>query len=169
VIDTKLLTKTTKDVLDTDPALTFLSNKKNLAHKKQQFSEGITTLDSTLDSIKKLPQEKSEKFTQKMALWLYLSLLPLGNLVSLFPITAMIKEYLPALTSKNVSYMALKQAHIKNFQIFFYIHVALALASGIPVFFVGASTLGIILFLTFFTYSVSAVTIFLKGSQLKKI
>lgn len=169
IIETKLLTKTTKDMLDTDPALVFLSNQKNLAHKKKQFSDGITSLDSTLHNINELPREKSEEFTKKMSLWLYLSLLPLGNVVSLFPVTAMIKEYLPALTSENVSYVALRQAHIKKFQIYFCVHVALALASGIASFLVGASPAEVVLFIVAVTYVVSTVAIYLKGSQLKKI
>ena len=104
-----------------------------------------------------------------MSVWLYLSLLPLGNLGSLFPITSMIKEYLPALTSNNESYIALKQAHIKKFQTYFYIHVALVLADGIAAFLVTDSNLQIILFVIAFTYFVSSVVLYLKGSQLKKL
>jgi prefoldin subunit 5 len=169
IIETELLTKTTKDMLGTDPALVFLSNQKNLDHKKKQFLNGITSLDSTLHNINELPRENSEKFTKKMSRWLYLSLLPLGNVVSLFPITAMIKEYLPALASENASYVTLRQAHIKNFQIYFFIHVALTLASGIASFLVGASTTKVVLFIIAVTYIVSTVAIYLKGSQLKKI
>lgn len=166
--ETELLTKTTKEMLDADQALLFFSNKQKLAQKKQKFLDGIKELDSILHKIDELPREKSEKFTKKMALWLNLSLLPLVNLGVLFPITAMLKEYLPALTSSNASYVALKQAHIKKFQTYFYVHVALALASGIGAFFV-EPPIQIALLVAAFTYIVSAATLYLKGSQLKKI
>jgi hypothetical protein len=168
IIETELLTKTTKQILDSDQALLFFSNKQKLAQKKQQFLEGIKTLDSIIHEINELPREKSEKFTKKMSLLLNLSLLPLGNVGVLFPIIAMIKEYLPALTSSNASYVALKQAHIKKFQIYFYVHVALTLASGIASFFVESST-RMVLLIVAFTYIVSSAAIYLKGSQLKKI
>jgi hypothetical protein len=165
---TELLTKTTKEMLDTDPALLFFSNKKKLAQKKQQFIDGINALDSILHKINELPREKSEKFTKKMSLWLNLSLVPLGNIGVLFPISAMLREYQPALASSNASYVALKQAHIKKFQIYFYVHVALILASGIGAFLV-EPPIQIVLFVVAFTYIVSTVVLYLKGSQLKKI
>lgn len=168
IIETELLTKTTKEMLDSDQALLFFSKKKKLAQKKQQFLDGIRALDSILNNINELPREKSEKFTKKMSLWLNLSLLPVGNVGVLFPITAMIKEYLPALTSSNAAYVDLKQAHIKKFQIYFYVHVALTLASGIGSFLVESST-RIVLLIVAFTYIVSTAAIYLKGSQLKKI
>lgn len=168
--DTGLLTKTTKELLDADPGLLFFSNKNKLAQKRQQFIEGIAKLDSTLHGIDELPREKSQKFTKRMSLWLNLSLLPLGNVVTLFPIGAMIKEYLPALTSSNASYAALKQTHIRKFQTYFYVHLALMLASGVGalLFLIFPPALIVLLALAF-TYVISAVVLYLKGSQLKKL
>lgn len=168
IIGTELLTKTTKEMLDADQALLFFSNKDKLALKKQQLLDGINALDSILHEINELPREKSEAFTTKMSLWLNLSLLPLGNVGVLFSITSMIKEYLPALTSRNASYFALKQAHIRKFQIYFYVHAALTLASGVGSFLVEPSTQTVLL-IGAFTYIVSTAVIYLKGSQLKKI
>jgi hypothetical protein len=168
IIETNLLTKTTREMLDKDRALVFFSNRKNLAQKKQHFLAGIKTLDSTLHSIDELPREKSEQFTKKMSLLLYFSLLPLGNVGVLFPVNAMIKEYLPALASSNDSYAALKDEHIRKFQIYFYIHLVLALASGIAAFLL-APAAQIILLIVAFTYFVSTILLYLKGSQLKQI
>jgi hypothetical protein len=168
IIGTELLTRTTKEILDADQALLFFSNKEKLASKKQQLLNGINSLDSILQKINELPREKSEGFTKKMSLWLNLSLLPLGNIGVLFPIIAMIKEYLPALTSRNASYCALKQAHIKKFQIYFYVHVALTMVSGIIAFLVERSAQAI-LFIIAFTYTVSTIVIYLKDNQLKRI
>lgn len=168
IIGTELLTKTTKEMLSADQAILFFANKEKLAQKKQQVIEGITAIDSILHEINELPRQKSEEFTKKMSLWLNLSLLPLGNVGVLFPIIAMLKEYLPALTSRNAAYVELKQAHTKKFQIYFYVHTALTVASIVGSFLVEASTQPV-LFVVAFTYIVSTVVIYLKGSQLKKI
>jgi hypothetical protein len=169
IIETELLTKTTKQMLDSDLALIFFSNKQKISQQKQQFIGGIRNLDSILHKINELPKENSEKFTKKMALLLNLSLIPLGNLGVLFPIYTMIKEYLPAFVSSNESYVALREEHIKKFEIYSYIHAGLALAFVVAAFLIGAETSQIVLLLVGFTYIVSTIAIFLKSSQLKKI
>lgn len=168
IIGTELLTKTTKEMLDANQALLFFSNKEKLALKKQQLLDGIKALDSILQDISELPREKSHEFTKKMSLWLNLSLLPLSNIGVLFPIITLIKQYLAALTSRNASYVALKQAHIKKFQVYFYVHVALTLVSGIASFLIDPSTQPVLLIVAL-TYVVSTVVIYLKSGQLKKM
>lgn len=168
IVGTELLTKTTKEMLDADQALLFFSNKDKLAQKKQQLIDGIKALDSILQDINELPKQKSEEFSKKMALWLNLSLLPLGNVGVLFPIIALIKQFLPALTSQNSFYVELKQAQGKKFQVYFYVHIALTLASGIGSFLVEPS-IQMVLLIVALTYIVSTAVIYLKGSQLKKI
>jgi hypothetical protein len=168
IVETELLTKTTEDVLDADRALMFYLNQEKLAQKKRQFFDAIKTLDSKLQKINELPREKSEKFTKKMSLWLNLSLLPLVNAGVLFPIVAMIKEYLPAFISTNPSYVELKQEHIKKFQTYFYVHLALMWAGIIAAFLVEPA-IQVALFAAAFLYLVSTTVIYLKRRQLKNL
>ncbi len=167
-IDTDLLTKPTAELLNTNAALLFLSHKERLAQKKQQFLDGIKALDSNLAEINELPREKSEECQKKMSNLLNVSILPLGNVGVLYSIIALIKQFLPALTSRNSFYVQLKETLAKKFQVFLYIHASLTVISGVGSFLVEASTQAVLWFVTF-TYVVSTVVIYLKGSELKKI
>ncbi|HEY6252456.1 MAG TPA: hypothetical protein VI685_21075 [Candidatus Angelobacter sp.] len=136
---TELLTKTTKEMLAADEALLFHSNKEQLSRKKQQMLDAVKVLDAILQDINELPKQKSAEFTRKMSLLLYLSLLPVVNVGVIFAIIAMVREYLPALKSSNSAYVELKQAHIKKYQTYFYVHIALAVVSVIASFFCGVA------------------------------
>jgi len=165
VVGTELLTKSTKEMLAADQAFLFYSHKANLSRKKEKCLAGIKTLDSILREIDELPRQKAQAFSKKMSLWLNVSLLPLVNVGVLFPILSMIKEYLPAFASRNGSYVEMKQAHIRKFQVYFSIHIALILASCSGLFFVaapGQPMLGGVAI----TYVVSTIVFYLKRKQL---
>ena len=168
VIDTQLLTKPALELLNANPAFLFLTNKKKLAQKKQEFINGIQALSSILKDINELPKEKAEECQNKVSSWLNISLLPLGNVIVLYSLIATIKQFLPALTSHNLSYVQLKQTLIKKFQIFFYLHVSLTVISGVASFLVRPLIQVILYFITF-TYLISSMVIYIKGRQLRRL
>jgi uncharacterized protein YeaO (DUF488 family) len=167
-VETALLTQTAKDKLSADEALRFYSFKNKLAQMKASLLEGITALDSTLQKIDELPRQKSQEFARKMSLWLNLSLLPLGNILGLVAIIGMIKTYLPAFMSRNTTYAVLRQTHVKKYQIYFYLDIALILACTVWALLAAAPARPALWIMTA-TYVLSTVGLYAKGRQLKNL
>lgn len=168
VIDTALLTKTAKDRLAADEALRFYSFKSRLAQMKARLLDSIKTLDSTLQLIDELPRQKSREFAKKMSLWLNLSLLPIGNLFGLVAILGMIKKFLPAFMSSNTTYAALRQAHVKKYQVYSFIHIGLMLACTVWALLAGTPAQPLLWAMTT-TYLLSTAGLYAKGRQLKNL
>ena len=164
---TELLTLSAKELLTTNDAIQFFSNKEKLTQKKNQYIEAIDTLNKILEDISKLPKQKSIEFTKKMSLWLYLSILPLGNIGVIFPIMTLVSKYLPALKSKNSVFIELKNNFAKKFSTFSYLHIFLVIISAIFSFVL--LEYQIIFVIVAATYLISFVVLFLKANQLKKL
>lgn len=169
IVDTELLTKSTAEILKQDTGLNFLSYQEKLALKRQELIAGVSTLNSTLNAINRLPEEKSQLFNKEINKNLGLSLFPIANLAMLVPIHKQITTFLPAFKSKNTIYINLRKASIKKLQTFFYVHIVLIVLSGAlsipvknkdtkPLFYILASS-----------YSISSFVIFLKNRQIKNI
>jgi hypothetical protein len=166
IVSTEMLTKSTSEILKANPGLNFLLYKDQLSQKRHQFQAGISTLNTMLEEINRLPQEKAEIFAKKMATWLGVSVLPLGNLGAMIPIHTTLKAYEPAIASDNSAYVAMKQAAAKKFQIFLYVHIVLAVISGVVSIPVDSQKKPFLYGLAS-TYFASAGFIFLKQKQLK--
>lgn len=165
IIQTELLTLTAGDLLENDQALLFLLNRERLAQKLQELLNAVQTLNGIIEKLNELPRQRAEEFAKKMALLLYLSLLPLCNICVLFPISALISKYQSGLDSQNPFYVELRENQNKKFRLFCYIHLALTLSGAAASFvFVPADYRNIGLGIAF-TYLVTAFAIYLKGKK----
>lgn len=169
IVSTELLTKSTAEILEQDAGLNFLNYQNELDSKKQELIQGVSTLDSTLEAINRLPEEKAQLFKKEINKNLGLSVLPIANLAMLVPLHKQITTFLPAFKSRNTVYMNLRNNSIKKLQTFLYLHIVLIVLSGAlsipvknkdakPIFYILASS-----------YGISSLIIFLKNRQLKNI
>lgn len=169
IVSTELLTKSTAEILEQDAGLNFLNYQNELDSKKQELIQGVSTLDSTLEAINRLPEEKAQLFKKEINKNLGLSVLPIANLAMLVPLHKQITTLLPAFKSRNTVYMNLRNNSIKKLQTFLYLHIVLIVLSGAlsipvknkdakPIFYILASS-----------YGISSLIIFLKNRQLKNI
>ena len=165
---TDLLVRPATDLLKDDKALGFLLNRHKLKSKREVCIQAVATLDNTLDKIGRLPKEKSEAFRAKVMKCLVISLIPAGNIVALFQIHSMVKEFLPALASKNSSYAGLKQTLIGKFRTFSIIHFVAMLLSGGLSFAVDAA-LRPVFYACSASFLISALSLFFRGNALEML
>lgn len=166
--DTGLLTKTTRLLLDSDIALSFLSNKAKIEGKREEIATGLAKLDSILNEINELPRQKAEEFGKKTQIWFFISLIPIGNLVAAYILGTMMKQFMPALKSTNPFYVALRQTLAKKLALLPAIHGVLLVVSGILAMVLTADT-QIPLLVASISYLISGVILFITGAHLKKL
>ena len=169
IVNTELLTKSTAEILKQDAGLNFLNYQEKLAAKKQELIKGVSTLDSTLEGINRLPEEKAQLFNKDINKYLGLSVLPIANLAILIPIHKLIVTFLPAFKSKNTTYSSLRKTNIKKLQVFFYIHIALIVLSGLLSIPIKDGDKKPLLYILASSYSISSLVVFLKNRQLKTL
>jgi hypothetical protein len=168
ILETELLSISAAQVIDSNVGFAFLEYRQKLQMKRQEFTGGISTLDTQLQDISQQPMEKAEEFTKQMQKFLGISVLPAGNLGSLFPLHQSIKKFSPALGSGHPVYAELREKTKSKLQGFFIAHAviaviiggsALAVKNDQKPFVLGAAG----------TYGVSASVLFLKKKQLTRL
>ena len=169
IVSTELLTKSTAEIIAQDGGFNFLNYQNQLALKKQELIQGVSTLDSTIEAINRLPEEKAQLFNQEINKYLGLSLLPIANLAILTPIHKQIITFLPAFKSKNTIYNELKKNSIKKLQIFFYIHLSLIFLSGVLSIPLKNKEVKPLLYFLSSTYGISSLVLFFKKRKLKSL
>lgn len=168
VAKTDLLTKSTLEILNNNKPLIFLKLRGTLEQKKQELNNAIKHIEVIIEKINRLPQEKSDAFCEKISKLLNWSIFPIGNVLIISSITKMIKEFIPALTSNNSSYMSLRHNLINKFQLFLYVHLLITMISA-GVSFVVTKDTRLILYALASIYMISSVFLKLKEIQLKKM
>lgn len=126
ILTTKLLTVSAEEAISNNPNFDFLDMKPKLVDKSKSFHAGIKELDSQLTEIDQQPKKHAEEFRGKAQKLLVASVLPIGNLVALFPIHQELNRFAPALESQNPIYTDLRKSLSSKFNSFFIVHTVVA-------------------------------------------
>ncbi|MCU0548712.1 MAG: hypothetical protein MUC48_05125 [Leptolyngbya sp. Prado105] len=168
ILETEMLSISAAQAIDTNEGFAFLEYRQKLQKKRQELIGGLDTLSRCLYDISQQPKEKADEFARRLKILLGISVLPFGNLGTLFPIHQSITQFLPALGSGHPVYAEVRHKTQKKLQGFLIAHVVIgvlaggcSLASGDDQkpFFISAAG----------AYSVSAATLFLKKKQLTEL
>ena len=168
ITKTELLTKSTADLLKTDSGLAFLAYQPELIQSRKRLVEASSTLDQTLAGINRLPEEKALEFSSKLKSLLGFSVVPIGNLGALIPIQSLFKTYKPALSSDNSAYVSLRRSSSGKIKTFLYVHIVVAILSGLLSFSVDDEKKGWFYGLSS-SYILSAIVLQSKKSELEKL
>jgi hypothetical protein len=146
---------TISKLLESDKGLNFLNYREQLKQKSQELRQGVSVLDSTLEGINRLPEEKAQG----------LSVLPIGNIATLIPIHKMTKAFVPAFKSSNSAYTSLRQITMQKLQLFLYVHIALVIVGVILSLPIDKNKKPLMYGLSL-TYATSALVLFLKKNKI---
>jgi hypothetical protein len=168
ILETELLSVSAAQAIDSNTGFAFLEYRQKLQKKRQEFTGGIRTLDDQLQEISKLPQEKSEEFTKQMSNFLVISVFPLANLGTLFPVYQALTKFTPALGSGHPVYEELREKTKSKLQGFAIAHALIAILIGSAAFAVKNDQKPFILGGAA-VYTVSGGVLFLQKKQLTKL
>jgi hypothetical protein len=168
ILETELLTLSAKQAIETNACFEFLEYRQKLQNKLRELAQSVTTIDAQLADIARQPEEKSAEFSKKTKLFLGLSIFPLGNLATMFPLHQTIEKFLPALASNNSTYVQTRHETKSKLQGFLIAHAVIAVL-------IGGATLAVkedqkpITLGAAGSYGLSASLLFLKSKKLNDL
>jgi hypothetical protein len=168
ILETDLLSISAEQAISTNAGFAFLEYRLKLQNKQRELASGIKTIDCQLEEIARQPQEKADEFNKKMQMLLGISILPIGNLGTLFPIHQMISKFSPALGSGHPIYTELRDNTKGKLKNFFIAHAVIAALIGGGSFAVGNDQKPILLGAAG-AYGMSAGLLFLKKKQISDL
>jgi hypothetical protein len=165
---TSLYITTADEIITNDDAILFLSNRDQLRDKIRDYVNADNELASILAEIDELPRQKSEECSKKMSMLLGLSVLPVGNIITMLPISSLLRKFMPGLKSSNAFYVALKETLKKKLSLYFYFHIVLAVVSIGLCFSPTGMPIALPIF-AILSYVLSSANLYARSMKLKRI